>query len=188
MTEQSPADRINRASNEIFDATSFLSGTNAAFLEALYAQYLSNPGSLDPEWQGYFAGLGEQGLSATQLGRGPAWRRDQRPETPRDEITVALSGQPAPAKAATPKTAPADGQNARAVAQESIRAIQLVRAYRIIGHLEADLDPLKITPRLPHPQLDPAFYGFHDAEMDKPIFIDGVMGMESATPRQITDL
>ena len=73
-------------------------------------------------------------------------------------------------------------QSARAVAQDSIRAIQLVRAYRIIGHLEADLDPLKITPRQPHPQLDPAFYGFHDAEMDKPIFIDGVMGMESATP------
>ncbi len=63
-----------------------------------------------------------------------------------------------------------------------------MRAYRIIGHLEADLDPLKITPRQPHPQLDPAFYGFHDADMDKPIFIDGVMGVESATPRQIVDL
>ena len=43
MTEQSPADRLNRASNDIFEATSFLSGTNAAFLEALYAQYLANP-------------------------------------------------------------------------------------------------------------------------------------------------
>ncbi len=193
MTEQSPADRINRASNEIFDATSFLSVTNAAFLEGLYAQYLANPGSVDPEWQAYFAGLGEQGLSPTQLGRGPAWHRDRKPETPCDEITGALSGQTAPLKSAAAKVAPgksaaADGQNARAVAQDSIRAIQLVRAYRIIGHLEADLDPLKITPRQPHPQLDPAFYGFHDAEMDKPIFIDGVMGMESATPRQITDL
>ena len=77
MTEQSPADRINRASNEIFDATSFLSGTNAAFLEGLYAQYLANPGSADPEWPAYFAGLGEQGLSPTQLGRGPAWHRDR---------------------------------------------------------------------------------------------------------------
>ena len=191
MTEQSPADRIHRASNEIFDATSFLSGTNAAFLEGLYAQYLANPGSVDPEWQAYFAGLGEEGLSPTQLGRGPAWRRDQKLEPPRDDITGALSGQtaplPKPAKAST-KIVASEGPNARAVAQDSIRAIQLVRAYRIIGHLEADLDPLKITPRHPHPQLDPAFYGFHEAEMDKPIFIDGVMGMESATPRQIQDL
>jgi len=192
MTEQSPADRINRASNEIFDATSFLSGTNAAFLEGLYAQYLANPASVDPEWQAYFAGLGEQGLSPTQLGRGPAWKRDSKPGIPGDEITGALSGQtaplPKPAKPGTAKGAPATGENARAMAQDSIRAIQLVRAYRIIGHLEADLDPLKITPRTPHPQLDPAFYGFHDAEMDKPIFIDGVMGVESATPRQIVDL
>src|ERR1700759_633259 len=166
MTEQSPADRINRASNEIFDATSFLSGTNAAFLEALYAQYLANPGSVDPEWQAYFASLGEQGLSPTQLGRGPEWRRDRKPETPNDDITGALSGQTAPLpKPAKPgaKSAAAEAPNARAVAQDSIRAIQLVRAYRIIGHLEADLDPLKITPRQAHPQLAPAFYGFHEA-------------------------
>ena len=192
MTEQSPADRIHRASNEIFDATSFLSGTNAAFLEGLYAQYLANPASVDPEWQAYFQGLGEQGLSPTQLGRGPAWKRDSKPGVPGDEITGALTGQtaplPKPAKPGAAKGAPATGENARAVAQDSIRAIQLVRAYRIIGHLEADLDPLKITPRTPHPQLDPAFYGFRDAEMDKPIFIDGVMGVESASPRQIVDL
>ncbi|MBN9555880.1 MAG: 2-oxoglutarate dehydrogenase E1 component, partial [Alphaproteobacteria bacterium] len=192
MTEQSPADRINRASNDIFDATSFLSGTNAAFLEALYEQYLANPASVDPAWQAYFQGLGEQGLSPTQLGRGPAWRRDSKPGIPADDITGALSGQtaplPKPAKAGKGAPAAASGENARAVAQDSIRAVQLVRAYRIIGHLEADLDPLGITPRQPHPQLDPAFYGFHDAEMDKPIFIDGVMGVESASPRQIVDL
>ena len=113
MTEQSPADRINRASNEIFDATSFLSGTNAAFLEALYAQYLSNPASVDADWQAYFASLGEQGLSPTQLGRGPAWRRDARPKPAKDEITSALSGQiaaPAAAKSAPGKPAAADGR------------------------------------------------------------------------------
>ncbi|HEY4275827.1 MAG TPA: thiamine pyrophosphate-dependent enzyme, partial [Rhizomicrobium sp.] len=192
MTEQSPADRINRASNDIFDATSFLSGTNAAFLEALYEQYLASPGSVDPEWQAYFQGLGEQGLSPTQLGRGPAWKRDSKPGIPADEITGALSGQtaplPKPAKGGKAAPATATGENAHALAQDSIRAIQLVRAYRIIGHLAADLDPLGITPRQPHPQLDPAFYGFHEAEMDKPIFIDGVMGVESASPRQIVDL
>jgi 2-oxoglutarate dehydrogenase E1 component len=182
MTEQSPADRIARASNEIFDATSFLSGANAAFLEALYAQYLANPGAVDPGWRAYFASLGEQGLSATQLGQGPAWHRNGKARPTTDELTRALSGEAAPAKPTL------DGQNARVVAQESIRAIQLVRAYRILGHLEADTDPLGIAPRNPHPQLDPGFYGFHDAEMNKPIFMDGVMGMESASPRQIIDI
>jgi 2-oxoglutarate dehydrogenase E1 component len=186
MTEQSPSDRVNRASNDIFEATSFLSGTNAQFLEALYAQYLANPASVDPEWQAYFGGLGEQGLTPTQLGRGPAWRRDQKVSRPEDDLTSALSGAPT-AKAALTKGSAAP-ENARAVAQDSIRAVQLVRAYRTIGHLEADLDPLKLSARPPLPQLDPGFYGFHDAEMDKPIFIDGVLGMETATPRQMVDL
>jgi 2-oxoglutarate dehydrogenase E1 component len=191
MTEQSPSDRINRASNDILDATSFLSGTNAAFLEGLYSQYLANPESVDEGWRTYFAELGEAGLSPTQLGRGPAWKRDSKTALPQDDITQALSGgQAAPVKAPEKKGAApaADGESVRATAQDSIHAIQLVRAYRVIGHLEADLDPLGITPRPPHPQLEPGFYGFHEAEMDKPIFIGGVMGMETATPRQMLDI
>jgi len=189
MTEQSPSDRVNRASNDIFEATSFLSGTNAQFLEALYAQYLANPASVDPEWGAYFESLGEQGLNPAQLGRGPSWRRDQKVARPKDDLIGALTGEPAPVKAASAKGAPAaSGENARATAQDSIRAVQLVRAYRILGHLQADLDPLKLSPRPQHPQLDPSFYGFHEAEMDKPIFIDGVLGMETATPRQMVDL
>jgi 2-oxoglutarate dehydrogenase E1 component len=193
MTEQSPSNRLNRSSNDILDATSFLSGTNAAFLEGLYSQYLANPESLDEGWRTYFAELGEAGLTPTQLGRGPAWRRDARSALPQDDITLALSGgqsaaKPAPKKGAAPAAAPVDGESVRATALDSIRAIQLVRAYRVIGHLEADLDPLGITPHAPHPQLEPTFYGFHEAEMDKPIYIAGVMGMDTATPRQMVDL
>ena len=192
MTEQSRPDRLNRASNEILDATSFLSGTNAAFIEGLYSQYLANPESVDAGWRVYFAELGEQGLAPTQLGRGPSWARDRKPGTPTDDLTQALSGAaaaPSVAKAAKPAaTDAADKSDARSAALDSIRAIQLVRAYRVIGHLEADLDPLKISPKTPPPQLDPNFYGFHEADMDKPIFIGGVLGMETASPRQITDL
>src|SRR5271169_472511 len=73
-------------------------------------------------------------------------------------------------------------------AKDSIRAIQLVRAYRVIGHLAADLDPLKQTNKPALPQLDPNFYGFHAADLDRPIFTDGVLGLESATPRQMVSL
>jgi 2-oxoglutarate dehydrogenase E1 component len=185
MTEQSPSDRVNRASNEIFAATGFLSGANAAFIEQLYAQYLANPESIDPSWRAYFAELGENGLSPTQLGRGPAWRRDAKPNLPKDEVTAALSGQAAPPAAPAKKGLSTEAPAPSANALESIRAVQLIRAWRMIGHLEADLDPLGITPRTPHPQLDPAFYGFTDANMDKPVFIAGVLGVDSLTPRQI---
>src|SRR5580700_8011859 len=133
MTEQSRPDRLNRASNEILDATSFLSGTNAAFIEGLYSQYLANPESVDAGWRAYFAELGEQGLAPTQLGRGPSWARDRKPAIPKDELTEALSGAaaaPADAKAAgkaaKPSADAAAKPDARAAALDSIRAIQLV--------------------------------------------------------------
>ena len=80
MKEQSISDRLNRASNDIFEATSFLNGTNAAFVEQMYAAWLATPPSVDESWQSYFAQVGEQRLSPTQLGRGPAWMRDAKPE------------------------------------------------------------------------------------------------------------
>ncbi len=171
------------APNAVLEQSSFLFGTNAAYVEALYAQYLENPDAVDPSWRGYFASLGEEGLSAAQLGRGPAWRRDAKLDLETGDLTSALTGQPEPrAKGAVSET------DLRAAAKESISAIQLVRAYRVIGHLAADLDPLKLGKKTALPQLDPNFYGFHDAELDKPVFTGGVLGMESASPRRIVEI
>jgi 2-oxoglutarate dehydrogenase E1 component len=61
----------------------------------------------------------------------------------------------------------------------------LIRAYRIRGHLAADLDPLRLKSQDPQPELDPATYGFGEADMDRPIFIDNVLGIERATMREI---
>jgi len=182
MTSQSPSDRVNRASNEILEATTFLSAANALFIEALYRRWLENPDAVDPSWRDYFAGLGEQALNATQLGRGPAWRRDAALDLPSGETIGALTGQ-WPAKKGAVNEA-----DLHASAHKSIRAIQLVRAYRVIGHLAADLDPLKLNPKPPQPQLEASFYGFHDEDMDSPVFMDGVLGLESATPRQMVQI
>jgi 2-oxoglutarate dehydrogenase E1 component len=176
MTSQS---RVNRATNDILEATSFLQGTNAAFIESLYAQYQENPDAVDPSWAAYFAGLSEQELSATQLGRGPRWARDRKPDLAAGDLVGALTGQ-------WPSKPGVSEKDVRAASQESIRAIQMVRAYRVIGHLESNLDPLGIAPKVPHPQLEPAFYGFQD--MDRPVFVGGVLGLESATPRRIVDI
>ena len=191
MTEQSTSDRLNRASNEIFEATSFLNGTNAAYVEQLYAAWLADPNSVDEGWQSYFGQTGEQGLSPTQLGRGPAWKRDARPDFASGDLIAALTGQEPPAasvkggKAAKPAAAaPADTTEA---AKHSIHAVQMIRAYRMIGHLEADLDPLGITPRTPQPTLDPKQYQFEGATLDLPIYVDGILGMTTATPRQLLE-
>ena len=71
---------------------------------------------------------------------------------------------------------------------DSIRALMLIRAYRIRGHLAADLDPLAMRSDEPHPELDPQSYGFNEADMDRPIFIDNVLGLQVASMRQIVDI
>jgi 2-oxoglutarate dehydrogenase E1 component len=183
---------LNRASNDILEATSFLSGTNAIFVERLYQQYLTDPNSVDQSWRDYFASLGERNLSATQLGQGPAFARGKAPALPTDDITLALTGQqPAPkasaakpAKAAAPAADPAAAGEA---AKHSIHAVQMIRAYRMIGHFEADLDPLGLTPRPKQATLDPANYKFEGATLDLPVFTDGILGFDTATPRQLLE-
>jgi 2-oxoglutarate dehydrogenase E1 component len=172
MTSQTPAQRLNRSSNDIFEETGFLFGEGGAFVEALYAQYLADPDSVDPSWRDYFAGLGEAPA------RAPQWARRKKHRLSRDEETGALTG------ALTGVSA----SDAREAARQSVRAVQLVRAYRIIGHFEADLDPLKLAKKAPHPQLDPLEHGFTAADLDKEIFLDGVLGLESVTPRRMVDI
>src|SRR6185437_8053225 len=96
-----------------------------------------------------------------------------------------VPGKPATPSAATIAVQAASGE---AEAQASIRAAQLIRAYRVIGHLEANLDPLGLEKRKPLPQLQPSFYGFDGADLDRPIFLDGIMGLEAATPRRLVEV
>ena len=71
---------------------------------------------------------------------------------------------------------------------DSVRALMMIRAYRIRGHLAANLDPLNLKEPENHPELDPASYGFSEADVDRPIFLDKVLGLENATIRQIVDI
>ncbi len=193
MTEQSP--------NDIFHASSFMQGQNAEYLEQLYARYASDPNAVDEAWQEFFRQLGDAEMDVKAEAQGPSWARADWPPTPNDDLTAALDGQwpAAPvkeakdagqkiaAKAAEKGLEISDEQVKRAVL-DSIRALMLIRAYRIRGHLVADLDPLGMQDQTPHPELDPASYGFTDADMDRPIFIDNVLGLQIASLRQIMDI
>ena len=61
----------------------------------------------------------------------------------------------------------------------------MIRAYRMRGHLAADLDPLHLEIQPPHPELQPESYGFGPQDGDRPIFIDFVLGLETATVNEI---
>ncbi|MEX2036768.1 MAG: thiamine pyrophosphate-dependent enzyme, partial [Xanthobacteraceae bacterium] len=72
--------------------------------------------------------------------------------------------------------------------RDSVRALMMIRAYRMRGHLAADLDPLRLEPIVEHEELDPASYGFSEADLDRKIFIDHVLGLEFATIREMLDI
>ncbi|NIY80486.1 2-oxoglutarate dehydrogenase E1 component [Celeribacter sp. HF31] len=192
MNDQSP--------NDIFHASSFMQGHNAEYLEQVYAQYTQDPSSVDASWAEFFQSLGDAATDVTAEAAGPSWARMDWPPVPNDELTHALDGQwaePAAAanaagkkikeKAAEKGVAVSEDQIKRAVL-DSIRAIMIIRAYRIRGHLIADLDPLKMRDQEPHPELDPRSYGFTESDMDRPIFIDNVLGLQHASMRQIIDV
>ena len=193
MTDQSP--------NDLFRASSFLQGANGDYVEHLYARFAEDPATVDESWAQFFRQLGDDKQAARAGAEGPSWARADWPPAPSDELTAALDGQwPAvpvrEAKAAGEKikakaeekgVSLTDDQVQRAVL-DSIRALMIIRAYRIRGHLAADLDPLGMRDQPPHPELDPASYGFTEADMDRPIFIDRVLGLELATLRDILAL
>ena len=186
MTDQSP--------NDQFHASSFMQGHNAEYIEQLYARYAENPGAVDESWQAFFRSLGDAPADAKAEAAGPSWARRDWPPVPNDDLTAALDGQWAvepeaagkkiSAKAAEKGVEITEGQLRNAVL-DSIRALMIIRAYRIRGHLVADLDPLGMRDQTPHPELDPASYGFTEADMDRKIFIDNVLGLEHATMREI---
>ncbi len=187
------------SSNDIFHASSFMQGHNAEYLEQLYAQYAKDPNAVDAAWAEFFRQLGDTEQDAIAEAAGPSWSRSDWPLAPDDDLTGALTGEwPAPVetKAAGKKIAEkaksagievSDAQVQRAVL-DSIRALMLIRAYRIRGHLAANLDPLGQHGNKPHPELDPKTYGFNDVDMDRPIFIDNVLGLQVASMRQIVDI
>ena len=84
--------------NAAFALSSFLQGTNAAYIDDLYARYEQDPASVDTEWQEFFKSLKDAPADVQKNAEGPSWGRDNWPLTPRDELTSALDGNWAKSK------------------------------------------------------------------------------------------
>jgi len=167
----------------------FLTGANATFIAELYDKYLADPSSVDPQWAAFFRELRDDPEAVHKEARGPSWadRGVNIIETGRDE-----SGEgDAPAgREAGPRAAEnaVDDPEVRACTLDSVRALMLIRAYRVRGHLMAHTDPLGLHPPEGHPELDYRTYGFTEADLDREIFIDHVLGLEKATLRHILEV
>jgi len=122
---------------------------------------------------------------------GPSWARANWPVAELDELNLGLDPTQATvekAKAAVADKIAATGANPddiRRAAEDSIRAMMLIRTYRVRGHLAADLDPLHLVRREVPADLTPEFHGFTNADLDRPIFVGGTLGFEHATVRQM---
>jgi 2-oxoglutarate dehydrogenase E1 component len=186
------------SNDQNFEQTSFLYGGNADYIEQLHARWQDNPSSVTEEWQAFFGGLADDPIDVKSNAKGASWEKANWPQIASGELVSALDGNwpteaivvdKLKAKAAATGTPTPSATDLTHAAQDSVRAIMMIRAYRMRGHLHAKLDPLGIaTPIDDYNELSPSNYGFMEADMDRRIFIDNVLGLEYATVRQMVEI
>ncbi len=180
--------------NEILAETAFLYGANAEFVEALQARWAADPASVEPSWRDFFASLADRPDAVKAQSAPPSWAPPREALQPRPEWLSALDGLwPAVAakvaEGVRQKNPAASQDEIRARTLDSLRAIMMIRAYRMRGHLKAKLDPLGLAvTEGDASELDPATYGFAEADFERPIFLDYVLGLETATLSEILEI
>ncbi len=180
--------------NAVFAHTSFLYGGNAAYIEDLYAKYEADPAAVDAEWRSFFQSLKDEKADVIKSARGASWKTPNWPVRPSGDLVAALDGQWAETEkkisgkisaAAHAKGVELSTSDVMQATRDSIHALMLIRAYRIRGHFHAKLDPLGLEPEKNEEELDPSSYGFTEADLDRRIFLDKVLGIEFASMREI---
>ena len=165
--------------NTTYKKTSFLIGNNSEFINEFYSDYLSDPKSLPESWRKFFDGLSDEQKLIYDDIKGPSWA----PLRKRKKISLNLD------KNKNEKKEKDSNLNiVNQATKDSVRAIMLIRAYRIRGHLIANLDPLSLQQKEEHPELRLETYGFSKKDYNRKIFLDGVLGLENGTLKQIVDI
>jgi len=176
---------------------SLLTGVNAEYIAHLYAQYLRAPSSVQPGWAEFFRDLSDSELTLLRELHGPSWTPDEnRADTRGFSASTATATQTlgnvtyTQAQPARTSAVPAPQNDIASVggqqaARDTLRAMMLIRAYRMRGHFKANLDPLGLREAASHEELEPNYWGFTDADYDRPIFLDGNLGFQQATLREI---
>ncbi|MES2148709.1 MAG: 2-oxoglutarate dehydrogenase E1 component [Pseudomonadota bacterium] len=157
-----------------YTANSYLFGGNAPYVEELYEAYLDNPGSVPDNWRAYFDSM--QNV--------PAVDGSNKPDVAHASV-IASFAERAKAGPIRVVTASADVEMGR----KRVAVTQLIAAYRYLGSQWANLDPLQRQERPTIPELEPAFYGFTDADMDIVFNISNTyFGPETASLRDLLNM
>jgi 2-oxoglutarate dehydrogenase E1 component len=135
-----------------YKSNSYLFGGNAPYVEEMYESYLENPGSVSDAWRSYFDALQHV----------PAADGTDSRDVPHLPVINAFAER---AKQGGTRVVIAAGADSD-LGRKRVQVQQLIAAYRNIGSRWADLDPLKRTEREHIPELDPASYGFADADLE----------------------
>ena len=165
--------------NTIYKKTSFLSGINAEFINQFYSDYLDDPNSLPKGWKNFFDGLSEDEKLVFNDINGPSWSPLKKERKINFQFTQEKK---------TEQKTTIDFDSVKQASQDSVRAIMLIRAYRIRGHLISNLDPLSIQKKQEHAELKPETYGFTKKDFNRKIFLDGVLGLQYANLNQILNI
>ena len=189
----SPVNGARSKGNAAMLDTAFLYGGSAQWLEQMQATYARDPSLVPESWRAFFAELDEESGSAAANAAGASWKRGDWPLQKKGDETAAFDGNWAAVdpklekKIKSDKPGATEADIAQAV-KDSIRAIMMIRAYRMRGHLAAKLDPLGIEDFGDQPELNPGTYGFESADMDRRIFIDGYLGLDYANVTEMLDI
>ena len=143
--------------------TSFLSKTNSSFIEQMYLRYVKEDPSLPESWRDYFSDLNEDVKSIIKEIEGPSWIRKNLDENTRDDNSSTLEKQKI----------------------DSIKAIALIRSYRIRGHLIANLDPLGMMKREYLHELHPSDHGFKKEDYERKIYLSSYLDTSYSTIKDI---
>jgi 2-oxoglutarate dehydrogenase E1 component len=163
----------------IFKKTSFLAGNNSAFIEEYYSEYLKDSTKLPQGWKEFFDGLKENEEIIFKNLEGPSWAPIKKIKKNNLDSEDLLKEN------FLDDNKVEDFPLTEESAKNSIRAIMLIRAFRIRGHLIANLDPLGLMVRKEHPELKLETYGFSKNDLNKKIFLDGVLGLQEAKLSEI---
>ena len=129
--------------NIIFEKTSFLQGSNSSFIKELYLKYLNNPKSIPRSWMEFFDGLNEDQEIIKKEILGPSWAPEKN-----NNLKANLPEENLVEEEQSPiNDASISEENFEKEKEQSVKAIALIRAYRIRGHLIANLDPLGMMER-----------------------------------------
>ena len=184
---------MSASKNKVFQTTSFLSKSNSSYIEQMYEKFCNDPNQLPDSWKQYFDALGEEKELINKETNGASWA----PKKIKSNVDIDLDSYDKfipsnlsysieeKIKKEKPQSSPIELEQST---KDSVRAIMMIRAYRIRGHLQADLDPLGLIKKENCPELLPETYGFTENDLDKKIFLDEVLGLKYATLREILEI